>query len=105
MDKEFDASDEKQVQDRKSQLGRQAAADAQVIVNLVSTEPGRSWLFRLLESCHTFSLSFDPDSDRVSAFREGERNVGNRILADLVKASPETYVLMMKEKNDGRYEP
>jgi hypothetical protein len=104
MANEFDASDEKQVQDRKSKLGRQAAADQQVVSNLVSTEPGRSWLYRFLESCHCFSLSFDPESDRISAFREGERNIGNRLLADLVKASPDTYVLMMKEKNDGRYD-
>jgi hypothetical protein len=45
MANEFDASDEKQVQDRKSKLGRQAAADQQVVSNLVSTEPARSWQY------------------------------------------------------------
>lgn len=102
---DFDANDPEAVQRQRVALGRQAAADRQVIKNLLSTEPGRSWFWRFLESCHCFSLSFDPDSDRISAFREGERNIGNRLLADLVKSDPESYTLMMKEHNDGRYSP
>ena len=36
------------------------------------------------------------------AFREGERNVGIRLLADITEASPDAYLLMLKEANDER---
>lgn len=36
------------------------------------------------------------------AFSEGERNVGLRLLAELTAASPELYLLMLKEVEDER---
>jgi hypothetical protein len=101
---EFDASDPKQVQDRKTALGRQRVTDEQVVKLLLSTEPGRSWVWRQLEFCHVFAQSFDGEA-LGTAFNEGQRSVGLRLIGEVTRADPEAYVLMMREAADGRYAP
>lgn len=103
-DEEFDASDEKAVNDRKSRLGRQRAADLQVVKNLLSTETGRSWVWRFLEFCHVYTQSFDGEA-LSTVFNEGQRSVGNKFLIEITKADPDAYVAMMKEAADDRYTP
>lgn len=104
MDEEFDASDLQAVNDRKSKLGRQRAADLQVVKNLLATEAGRSWVWRFLEFCHVYSQSFDGEA-LSTVFNEGQRSVGNRLLLEITKSDPDAYVAMMKESAEKRYEP
>jgi hypothetical protein len=53
----------------------------------------------LLEFCHIFSTTFTP-SPTSAAFNEGQRNVGLRLLNDIMSACPDHYVLMMRERNE-----
>lgn len=58
---------------------RQLAIDYRHTFN---TEPGRRVLWDLLTRCHIFQSSFKPGApSEVTAFREGERNVGLQIMA------------------------
>jgi len=60
-------------EDRKKQL----KVDYGITFN---NEHGKAVLRDLLEVCHVFHTSYIPGNSLDSAFREGERNVGLRIL-------------------------
>jgi hypothetical protein len=70
----------------------------------MSSVAGRSWTRELLESCHIFHASFTGEA-LSSAFKEGERSIGLRLLAGIMRAYPEAYVQMMSEQNGRRTEP
>ena len=100
MAEKFDASDPDQVNKRKSEVGRRQKADDDVIIALLGNGDGRSWMWRLLERCHVLSQPFDPESDRITAFRLGEMNICQMLLADVLRAAPDSYLLMAKESKE-----
>jgi hypothetical protein len=55
-------------------------------------------------SCHVFQSSFTTNA-LAMAFSEGERNVGLLITNDLITASPDNYLLMLKEAGNVRPQP
>jgi hypothetical protein len=74
------------------------ASDDAVIQSIMGNFAGRSWMREQLEACHIFSSSFTGDS-LSTAFREGERNIGLRLLAGIMSACPQAYIEMMGEQN------
>lgn len=52
----------------------------------------------LLDSCHCFSTSFTGEPLSM-AFKEGERNIGLMLTAQIMKAAPDEFILMLKEHN------
>jgi hypothetical protein len=54
--------------------------------------------------CHVFQSSFTTNA-LAMAFSEGERNVGLQITNDLITASPDNYLLMLKEAGNVRPQP
>lgn len=95
----FDASDPELVAAAAEEARRAARRDTDTLRQLLGVKQGRAWLFRLLTSCHIFQTSFDNDALRM-AFREGERNVGLRLLAESQSADPDLFALMMKEQGN-----
>src|SRR5512143_2239033 len=70
-----------------------------VISGLMSSNPGRAWMLEILERCHLFQTSFDTNA-AITAFREGERNIGAQFLSDIMRACPDQFMLMMRERNE-----
>lgn len=66
---------------------------------LLATRPGRRFVWRLLSLTGVFRTSFD-NSGSVTAFNEGQRNIGLRLLADVNEAGPEHYVVMLRESKE-----
>jgi hypothetical protein len=64
---------------------------------LVSDARGRRFVWRMLEQTGVFRSSFTGNSETF--FREGARNVGLKIMADLHAHSPESYFSMIQENN------
>lgn len=95
----FDASDPELVARLAEDANRAARRDADTLRQLLGVKQGRAWMFRLLASCHIFQSSFDNDALRM-AFREGERNVGLRLLAESQSADPDLFALMLKEQGN-----
>lgn len=96
----FDASDPGQVRQRELAARRREKSDREVLTSLLSTRDGRSWMWSFLSDCHCFALSFDRDPYQT-AFNEGERNAGQRLLTQITKTCPEALIQMMKERADG----
>ena len=70
----------------------------EIISGIMSVASGRAWVLDLLELCHIFSTSFQSNALQM-AFAEGERNVGLRLLNDVMSSCPDQYVEMMRERN------
>lgn len=68
---------------------------------LLSTRPGRRFVWSLMADCGIFRSSFD-NSGSVTAFNEGRREIGLRVLADVNEAAPEQYLVMLRESQEGR---
>lgn len=57
----------------------------------------RKWIWRQLAECGIFRISFVPDNQHKTAFNEGARNVGLRMLSDFKTYAPDLYILMEHE--------
>jgi len=92
----YDASDPKQVKERLNQLRVDEAIRDALFRRIMETREGRGWVHALLESAHVWRSSFALDA-LAMAFAEGERNIGLHVLADLMRAAPDQYLVMVKE--------
>ena len=63
---------------------------------LMGSKRGRRVVWRLLDTAGVFRLSFNTNALQM-AFNEGNRNYGNRTLAQLQAVCPDLYALMAKE--------
>lgn len=88
------AADKKEKQKEK--------VDLDEMRQVVSTKQGRRFIWQLMCDCGIFQCSFDGSSRTF--FKEGERNVGLKILARLNNAHPEVYGIMIKESKGGDYD-
>lgn len=79
---------------RKALTTRQQ--DELIAANIMSTPHGRAWYWRKLEAAHIFATDFTGEA-LSGAFRQGERNIGIQLHAELMRAAPDAYVLMIKE--------
>ena len=93
----YNADDPKQVKEAKKQAEFDEALKYDEIRKVMSTGPGRKWIYDQLMRCHCFEISIVFGEPDRSAFNEGERNIGNQLLIDVQKASPDLYLLMIKE--------
>lgn len=72
------------------------------IKTLMSTLQGRSFVRTVVyEWCHVATPSFVTEAAQT-AFNEGERNVGQRLLASVIALAPQDYVKMLMETSNGR---
>lgn len=92
----YDTSDPETVNKARQKAGRQKRSDASVVGALMETKQGRAWIFGILDAAHIYQPSFDRDP-HVTAFREGERNLGLRILSEVQSSAPREYTSMIEE--------
>lgn len=91
----YNAGDAQQVDERKRQakdIERRRIAGLKAIVD---HPDARLWLWGLLSFCGIARSSFTGNSETF--FREGQRNVGLRIQAELTEHHPDKYIDMLKE--------
>ena len=95
---EFNAADPRAVREREKVAGDRQALKREGLRQIVSTPAGRAWLHGHLEGCGAFRSSFTGNSETF--FREGERNVALRVLAELMRDHPDSYTLMCREASE-----
>lgn len=66
------------------------------VLNVMNTESGRRFVWRLLDKAGVFRSSFTGNSETF--FREGMRNLGLMVIGDLHEVCPELYLLMTQEQ-------
>ncbi len=101
MEKAFvkNAADESQVKeaDYKAKRGRERELDD--VRYVLSNVQGRRFLWRYIKECGIFQTSFTGVAN-TTFFREGEKNVGLRMMADINESEPEMWITMMKENKE-----
>lgn len=95
---EFNAADERQVAERTSQAKLRDHVYAQGLAHTLSTMEGRAWVYKVLDACGVFRTSFTGNSETF--MREGQRNVGLLIMADIMRDQEEAYLLMCREARE-----
>lgn len=80
----------------RKRIARQQARLNQDICAVASTAAGLRFMRALLAAHGIYRSSFDVTSERMTAFNEGDRNAGLRLLAWLDEADPTIYERIIK---------
>lgn len=83
---------------QKAFLKKQREEELEDLKVVVSTPAGKRFVWKYLEFCGVFRLSFDSNDSHVSAFNEGRRNVGLALLSDMSEGSPEILLELLKNR-------
>lgn len=93
----YDSSDPEQVEKRTIEAARREKERLDVVAALMASPQGRAWVWSELVAASIFSTTFVSGDPHASAFAEGGRNAGLRLLAQVMRAAPEQYPVMAKE--------
>lgn len=69
------------------------------ITAMMSTEGGRKFVTRILDSTGVFTNTFDLDTHK-HAYNAGKRQVGLGLIAELEQACPDKYLQLLDERYD-----
>lgn len=94
-----DVGDAKQVKAKIKKAKNLEEVRRDTLKGFLSTAEGRAWFYGLLADCGVFRNPFTQDP-AVTSFNCGEMNVGQKVLAAVVDASPDAYLQMLKEQKD-----
>lgn len=94
---ELDLSDATKVKSRNKRLKAKEDLRLVLVARFLESQDARDWMYELLSACHIYAPSHVPGDPCSTAFREGERNIGLRLLADI---PTEAYALMLKEAKE-----
>ncbi len=97
-DEPFNAADRPSIRARTKQAKVIESLDRSVMRSIMANGPGRAWMYRKLEACHIHTPSFAANP-YVTAYREGERNIGLLLESEIMSACPDMYLLMLQERN------
>jgi hypothetical protein len=87
-------ADAGQVRKRNKKLTARDELRKRFIARLLSDRDGREWMYEKLTSCHIWAPCHVPGDPYSTAFQDGERNAGLRLLADI---PPDALALMLTE--------
>ena len=92
------AADEQQVSNAKQKEKLQRERELNDLRFILSTDQGRRTMWRYLELCGVYKSSFTGSSETF--FLEGQRNIGLKIIADIMESDPEAYIKMQKTNKE-----
>lgn len=93
----FDTADPEQVNAARKKSARLRREGLEFVKALMDTPQGRYWMYGILDFCHMYQTPFTPGDQHTTSFKLGEQNVGTRLLADVMAAAPDQYVVMVRE--------
>lgn len=95
------AADEGQVKQAKQEEQSRASIDKFDLDFLLGTQQFKRFAWKILNETHVFATTWDGVSVENTLFREGERNVGIKLLSQITNTAPHRFVEMMQEFNKG----
>jgi len=99
MSAKRNAADEDQIKDQSQKQKFRREREVNDIRSMLGTTEGRRFLWRLMEKCGVYRESFTGSSETF--FLEGKRSIGLFVIAEIMDAEPEAYLLMIKENRKG----
>lgn len=92
------ASDKEQVVEAGKRYKMRKDNELDDLKLILNTEHGRRFIWRYLSDCGIFRSSYVTEP-HDTAYNEGRRAVGLKLLAEVTEAMPEAYSLMVKENH------
>jgi len=99
-DRPEDIGDARDVSARKKRAAAAREAYLETLRTLMGGPVGRAFIFEILSRCHLGQNLFNRDA-LIMAHNCGEHNIGNSLLIDISVACPDSYMVMMKENQNG----
>jgi len=90
------AADPQKVKEKSAKVKIRENRDIDDVAVILSDIRGRRFLWRYLGECGVFRSSFN-NSGSITAYNEGMRNIGLKLLAEIMEADPDAYALMATE--------
>lgn len=83
----------------KDQQKRDEVTRRTVIESLMQHREGRRYIWLQLSDASVFAQTFatGPDGTLITAFKEGQRALGLKLLADVTRWAPQGYMTMTQE--------
>lgn len=97
------AADEKQVKEAEKREKHSRGSELRDFRSVMETKYGRRVVNDLLMFCGVLKTSFN-NSGSVTAFNEGQRNVGLKLLADIEQSGSDELYLLAKQEARTREE-
>ncbi len=91
----YDAGDEGQVEKRKTKFQIKKEQDKEDLKRILDSAGGRRFLWKILSECRIYDISFT--GDEWTAFNEGKRQIGLRLIEDIFNADSKAYLEMHLE--------
>lgn len=88
-DKVDDLDDEQIAAQAAQRAEEKRKSELRDLGSILDTQAGRRIFRRIIERTGPLRQTFDPQSERLSSLRAGERNVGLWLLAELTEARPD----------------
>ena len=95
-----DPDEKRKVREANAQLATTQANIDEVTRTLLETRQGKDFIWWLLGIGKVNQQPFAHNA-LTTSFNCGELNVGQQVLAQIMKAAPDSYVKLLKEKVDG----
>lgn len=95
------AADEEQVKEAGKRDRMRREAEIRDLKVVLSTKEGRRFMWRLLSHCKVFGSIWEP-SAKIH-YSSGMQDVGHFVMAEVIDAQEEAFVLMMKEAKQGEF--
>lgn len=92
------AADENQVRQAAGKEKSKRVREVSDTLFLLQSREGRRFIWKYLSLCHVFESSYTGNQDTF--FKEGERNIGLKLLRDVEDASPDALTQMMRESKE-----
>ncbi len=94
MSKVKNAADENQIKIEREKNKFKQDTEDQDLKFLLSSDQGRRFIWNMLEKCGVFKSSFTGSSETF--FLEGQRNIGLKLMSDIMRVDPDSYLKMIK---------
>jgi hypothetical protein len=102
---EWDTPEEQRAKRRAAKETRQRLAqDDAVLQSVMNSQLGRQYMYDLLAFCQIWNTVANVNP-HFTYLAEGKRQVGLKLLDDIMRACPEAYIVMIQESSRGRREP
>lgn len=93
----YDAGDRRHIREAEKAAKLAEVQSHEQIRAIMGTTAGRAWISSKLALAFTTPFTEDP---HTTAFNCGQQNIALSLLADVIAATPDQFILMMREANE-----
>lgn len=99
----YNAAEPAEVNKARKVEARRRKRELEVVKAIMGTPQGREWMNNLLKTCKVFVSPIVAGDTHFTYHNIGEQNIGKKLLQDIGEASPDEYIIMLKEAREAAW--